>query len=122
MNKTDLVSAIADEAGIPKDKAAMAVESMIGCIQTALTGGDEVRLPGFGNFKVSDRKATTARNPRTGETVDVPATKVAKFSPGKSLKEALNPDAPAKKAPAPAPAPAAKGKAAPPPPPAKKKK
>jgi DNA-binding protein HU-beta len=90
MNKTDLVAAVAEDTQITKDKAAAAVESVIKHIQSALCDGDEVRLPGFGNFKVSDRKATTARNPRTGETVDVPASKVAKFSPAKGLKEALN--------------------------------
>ncbi|MEJ2118061.1 MAG: HU family DNA-binding protein [Alphaproteobacteria bacterium] len=90
MNKTDLVAAVAEETQITKDKAAVAVEAVIKHIQEALVEGDEVRLPGFGNFKVADRKATTARNPRTGETVDVPASRVAKFSPAKGLKEALN--------------------------------
>ncbi len=90
MNKTDLVAAVAEDAQIDKNKAAAAVESMIKQIQSALLEGQEVRLPGFGNFKVADRKATTARNPRTGETVDVPASKVAKFAPAKGLKEALN--------------------------------
>jgi DNA-binding protein HU-beta len=90
MNKTDLVSAVAEDAQIDKNKAAAAVESVIKQIQSALLEGQEVRLPGFGNFKVADRKATTARNPRTGETVDVPASKVAKFAPAKGLKEALN--------------------------------
>jgi len=90
MNKTDLVSAVAEDAQIAKDKAAAAVESVIKQIQSTLLEGQEVRLPGFGNFKVADRKATTARNPRTGETVNVPASKVAKFAPAKGLKEALN--------------------------------
>jgi DNA-binding protein HU-beta len=90
MNKTDLVAAVAADAQLSKDKAAVAVEAVIKHIQSALLEGNEVRLPGFGNFKVMDRKATTARNPRTGETVPVPASKVAKFSPAKGLKEALN--------------------------------
>jgi DNA-binding protein HU-beta len=90
MNKTDLVAAVAEDAQIGKDKAAAAVESVIKQIQSALLEGQEVRLPGFGNFKVADRKATTARNPRTGEEVKVPASKVAKFAPAKGLKEALN--------------------------------
>ncbi len=90
MNKTDLVAAVAEDTQIAKDKAAAAVESVIKHIQSALLEGNEVRLPGFGNFKVADRKATTARNPRTGETVNVPASKVAKFAPAKGLKEALN--------------------------------
>jgi DNA-binding protein HU-beta len=90
MNKTDLVAAVAEDAQITRDKAAAAVESVIKQIQSALMDGNEVRLPGFGNFKVADRKETTARNPRTGETVKVPASKVAKFSPAKGFKEALN--------------------------------
>ena len=90
MNKTDLVAAVAADTQLSKDKAAVAVEAVIKHIQSALLDGNEVRIPGFGNFKVMDRKETTARNPRTGETVDVPASKVAKFSPAKGLKEALN--------------------------------
>jgi DNA-binding protein HU-beta len=90
MNKTDLVAAVASDAQLSKDKATVAVEAVIKHIQSALLEGAEVRLPGFGNFKVMDRKETTARNPRTGETVKVPASKVAKFSPAKGLKEALN--------------------------------
>ncbi len=90
MNKTDLVAAVAQDAELTKDKASVAVESVIKHIQSALLDGEEVRIPGFGNFKVTDRKATTARNPRTGETVKVPATKVPKFTPAKGLKETLN--------------------------------
>jgi DNA-binding protein HU-beta len=90
MNKTDLVAAVAEDTQLTKDKAAVAVESVIKHIQDALKDGQEVRLPGFGNFKVADRKATKARNPRTGEEVDVPASRVAKFAPAKGLKEALN--------------------------------
>ena len=90
MNKTDLVAAVAEDAQIDKDKAAAAVESSNQANSIRTARGQEVRLPGFGNFKVADRKATTARNPRTGETVDVPASKVAKFAPAKGLKEALN--------------------------------
>ncbi|MGB0084035.1 MAG: HU family DNA-binding protein [Rhodomicrobiaceae bacterium] len=90
MNKTDLVAAVAQDVQITKDKASVAVESVIKHIQSALLDGQEVRLPGFGNFKVTARKATTARNPRTGQPVNVPASKVAKFAPAKGLKEALN--------------------------------
>lgn len=90
MNKTELVAAVAEDAEISKDKAATVIESVLKHIQSALLEGEEVRLPGFGNFKVADRKATTARNPRTGETVPVPASRVPKFAPAKGLKEALN--------------------------------
>jgi len=90
MNKTDLVAAVAEDTQLTKDKAAAAVESVIKHIQSALVDGSEVRLPGFGTFKAVARKATTARNPRTGETVDVAASTVPKFSAAKGLKEALN--------------------------------
>lgn len=90
MNKADLVAAVAEETQLTKEKAATVVESVIKQIQDALVEGDEVRLPGFGQFKVTDRKAKTGRNPRTGEPVDVQASRVAKFAPAKGLKEALN--------------------------------
>ncbi len=90
MNKKDLVAAVAQDVDLTKDKANEAVDAIIQHIQDALQNGDEVRLPGFGSFKVSDRKATTARNPRTGEEIKVPASRVAKFQPAKGLKDALN--------------------------------
>lgn len=91
MNKKELVAAVADDADLTKDQANAAVDAVVKNIQAALQGGDEVRLPGFGSFKVSDRKATTARNPRTGEEVKVPASRVAKFQAARGLKDALNP-------------------------------
>jgi DNA-binding protein HU-beta len=91
MNKKDLVAAVADDADLTKDQAGAAVDAVIHHIQNALQDGDEVRIAGFGSFKVSDRKATTARNPRTGETVEVPASRVPKFQAARGLKEALNP-------------------------------
>jgi DNA-binding protein HU-beta len=90
MNKTELVAAVAEDTQITKEKAAAALEAVIKNIQTALVDGEEVRLPGFGTFKSVHRKETTARNPRTGETVPVPACFVPKFSAAKGLKEALN--------------------------------
>jgi len=91
MNKKELVAAVADDADLTKDQANAAVDAVVKHIQSALQSGDEVRLPGFGSFKVSDRKATTARNPRTGEEVKVPASRVAKFQAARGLKDALNP-------------------------------
>ncbi|WP_119060929.1 HU family DNA-binding protein [Dichotomicrobium thermohalophilum] len=91
MNKKELVSAVADDADLTKDQAGAAVDAVIRHIQSALQDGDEVRIAGFGSFKVSDRKATTARNPRTGETVEVPASRVPKFQAARGLKDALNP-------------------------------
>jgi len=91
MNKKELVAAVAEEADLTKDQAGAAVDAVIQHIQTALQDGDEVRIAGFGSFKVSDRKATTARNPRTGEEVQVPASRVPKFQAARGLKDALNP-------------------------------
>ncbi|MEO0329762.1 MAG: HU family DNA-binding protein [Pseudomonadota bacterium] len=90
MNKNELIAAVADESSMTKAQAGDAVEAMLVCVTNALKSGDEVRILGFGNFMVSDRKATTARNPRTGETVNVPASKAPKFKAGKALKDAVN--------------------------------
>lgn len=90
MNKNELVAAVAEKAGITKAQASDALDATLDSITAALKAGDEVRLLGFGNFVVADRKATTARNPQTGATVDVPASKAPKFKPGKALKDAVN--------------------------------
>ncbi len=90
MNKNELVAEVADKAGITKVQASDAIDAALDAITSALKKGDEVRLLGFGNFVVADRKATTARNPQTGATVDVPASKAPKFRPGKALKDAVN--------------------------------
>ncbi len=90
MNKNELVSVVADKAGLTKGQAGDAVDAMLDAITGVLKGGDEVRLLGFGNFVVADRKATTARNPQTGAIVNVPASKAPKFKPGKALKDAVN--------------------------------
>ena len=90
MNKNELVSVVADKAGLTKGQAGDAVDATLDAITGALKGGDEVRLLGFGNFVVANRKATTARNPQTGAIVNVPASKAPKFRPGKALKDAVN--------------------------------
>ncbi|MCB1461375.1 MAG: HU family DNA-binding protein [Nitratireductor sp.] len=90
MNKNELVSVVADKAGLTKSQAGDAVDAMLDAITGVLKSGDEVRLLGFGNFVVADRKATTARNPQTGAIVNVPASKAPKFKPGKALKDAVN--------------------------------
>ncbi len=89
MNKTELVNAVA-EAGMTKADAAKAVEGVFEAITDALKSGDDVRLVGFGTFNVAERKASTGRNPRTGEEIQIPASKLAKFKPGKGLKDAVN--------------------------------
>ncbi len=90
MNKNDLVDAVATSTGLSKSDGANAVDSMLNSIVGALKDGSEVRLPGFGTFSVAQRKASKGRNPRTGEPIQIPASKLPKFKAGKILKEALN--------------------------------
>jgi len=89
MNKAELVSQVADQAGLSKADAGKAVEAVLGSITGALAGGDSVSLVGFGTFSVAERGPRTARNPRTGATIDVPASKAPKFKAGKALKDAV---------------------------------
>ncbi|MFN3076116.1 MAG: HU family DNA-binding protein [Alphaproteobacteria bacterium] len=90
MNKNDLVVAVANSSNLSKADAAKAVDAVFDAISTALKSGDEVRLVGFGTFNVSERAAGEGRNPRTGEKIDIPASKQPKFKAGKGLKDALN--------------------------------
>ncbi len=90
MNKQDLISAVADSSGLSKADATKAVEGVFDAITGALKKGDEVRLVGFGTFSVSKRKASTGRNPRTGETMTIAASTQPKFKAGKGLKDAVN--------------------------------
>jgi DNA-binding protein HU-beta len=90
MNKNDLVSAVADASGLTKTDAAKAVEATFDAVTKSLKKGDEVRLVGFGTFSVAKRKASTGRNPRTGEEMKIPASNQPKFKAGKALKDAVN--------------------------------
>lgn len=90
MNKQDLVASVAEAADLSKAKAATAVDAVIDAIKSSLQGGNDVRLVGFGTFTVAERAATTGRNPRTGEPIQIPASKQPKFKAGKELKEAVN--------------------------------
>ncbi len=90
MNKNDLINNVADAAGISKSAASSAVDAVFDSISSALSSGGDVRLVGFGTFSVASRKATTGRNPRTGETINIPASKSPKFKAGKALKDAVN--------------------------------
>lgn len=90
MNKNDLISAVADSAGLSKADAGKAVDGILGTITSSLASGNEVRLVGFGTFSVAHRNATTGRNPRTGEAIQIKACEVPKFKAGKALKEAVN--------------------------------
>ncbi|MEO1207264.1 MAG: HU family DNA-binding protein [Pseudomonadota bacterium] len=90
MSKKDLVDAIARECEITKEKAGVAVDAMLGHIKESMKAGEEVRIPDFGTFKVTDRKAREGRNPATGKAIKIPASKVPKFAPSKGLKDLLN--------------------------------
>lgn len=90
MNKNDLIAAVAEKTGLSKAQAGEAVEASIEAVTETLQGGGEVRIIGFGNFSVSERAATEGRNPRTGETIQIPASKTPKFKAGKALKDAVN--------------------------------
>ncbi len=90
MNKNDLVAAVADSAGLSKADASRAVDAVFDSITGALRGGSEVRLVGFGTFSVTFRKASIGRNPRTGESIQIKASRQPKFKAGKGLKDAVN--------------------------------
>lgn len=89
MNKQDVVSKIAKDTGITKTTAAAAVDSLIDSVTRSLKKGDAVSFVGFGTFKVSNRKARTARNPQTGDAIKIPKRRVPRFSAGKALKQAV---------------------------------
>ncbi|MBQ8558232.1 MAG: HU family DNA-binding protein [Alphaproteobacteria bacterium] len=90
MNKQELVEAIAHTAGLTKTEAAKALEATIAAITDAMKSGDEVRITNFGTFTTTERAASEGRNPRTGETIKIPASKQPKFRAGKGLKDAVN--------------------------------
>ena len=90
MNKQELIGEVADVSGLSRADAAKAVDAVFDGISRALKKGDEVRLVGFGTFSVTTRKATTGRNPRTGEEIKIPASATPKFKAGKVLKDAVN--------------------------------
>ncbi|PID90565.1 MAG: DNA-binding protein [Bacteroidetes bacterium] len=85
MNKTQLVDAIAEEAGISKASSKVALDAVLKVIADSLKSGDEVSIVGFGAFKISERKARMGKNPRTHEPMEIPAKNVVKFKPGADL-------------------------------------
>lgn len=90
MNKNEFIDRVADIADMTKADAAKAVDAVFDAITDALKKGDDVRLVGFGTFSATKRAAREGRNPRTGDTIQIPASIQPKFSAGKGLKEALN--------------------------------
>ena len=89
MNKTELISAVAEKSGVSKKDAEKVVNATFDVITVALTKGDKVALVGFGNFEVRERAAREGKNPRTGEKVQIAACKVPGFKAGKALKDAV---------------------------------
>ncbi|MBY6273174.1 MAG: DNA-binding protein [Caldibacillus debilis] len=89
MNKTELVNAVAEAAQLSKKDATKAVDAVFDTILNALKEGEKVQLIGFGNFEVRERAARKGRNPQTGEEIEIAASKVPAFKPGKALKEAV---------------------------------
>ena len=89
MNKTELTEKMAARTGLTKKDAALALDAALESIQEALAQGDKVALMGFGSFEVKNRAARTARNPRTGETVELAESKAVSFHAGAGLKKSL---------------------------------
>jgi DNA-binding protein HU-beta len=90
MNKTELIAAIAEEAGLKKNEAEKALRAFVDVVTAELKKGEKVQLVGFGTFEVSERAAREGRNPQTGDTMQIEASRAPKFKAGKSLKDAVN--------------------------------
>lgn len=89
MNKSELIEAMAEAADIPKAAAGRALDGMVDAVTNALKNGDQVSLVGFGTFSVKERSARTGRNPQTGATIEIAASKIPGFKAGKALKDAI---------------------------------
>lgn len=90
MNKTELIAAVAEKAEISKKDAEKAVKAFTEVVSDELVKGEKIQLVGFGTFEVSERPAREGRNPRTGETMTIAASKAPKFKAGKALKDSIN--------------------------------
>lgn len=90
MNKTELVAAIADAAELSKKDSEKALKAFVDVVTEEMKKGEKVQLVGFGTFEVSERAAREGRNPRTGETMEIAASKAPKFKAGKALKDMVN--------------------------------
>ena len=90
MNKSELIERVAGQAGLSKSDAERAVNAFIGVVEGAVSSNDKVTLPGFGAWSRTSRAARTGRNPRTGEPVQIPASKAVKFSVGADFKKKVN--------------------------------
>jgi DNA-binding protein HU-beta len=90
MNKSELIEAVAMAADLSKAEAARALDGFISSVTGALKSGDQIAIVGFGTFQVRERAARTGRNPRTGESISIPASNIPAFKAGKALKESVN--------------------------------
>ena len=90
MTKTELIEGLANKLGMHKSEAEKAINIILDDIIAALRQGERVNISGFGTFSVSERQARTGRNPKTGESIEIAASRSAKFKPGKQLKDSLN--------------------------------
>ena len=90
MNKTELVAAVAEQAGLSRKDAEAAVKAFTDVVADALKNGDKIQLVGFGTFEVSERAAREGRNPQTGAAMKIAASKAPKFKAGKALKDLIN--------------------------------
>ncbi|GIQ71032.1 HU family DNA-binding protein [Xylanibacillus composti] len=90
MNKSELIAKVSETAELSKKDATKAVDAVFDAISEALQQGDKVQLVGFGNFEVRERSARKGRNPQTGEEIEISASKIPAFKPGKALKEGIN--------------------------------
>ena len=90
MNKTELVAAVAEKTGMSKKDSEKAVNAAFDSITEALVAGEKVQLVGFGAFEVKERSARIGRNPKTKESIEIPASRVASFKVGKALKDAVS--------------------------------
>ncbi|MEW4370306.1 HU family DNA-binding protein [Paenibacillus sp. WLX1005] len=89
MNKTDLIAQVIEKTELQKKDATKAVDAVFEAIASALQSGDKVQLVGFGNFEVRERSARKGRNPQTGEEIEIAASKIPAFKPGKALKDGI---------------------------------
>lgn len=90
MNKTEVIAQVAKKAGLTKKDAEKAVNALLESVQSALREGDKVQIIGFGIFEAKERSARMGRNPRTGQELEIPASKYPVFKAGKALKDAVN--------------------------------
>lgn len=89
MNKTELITAMAEASGLTKKDCDTSLNAFVDTLQTALKSGDKVQLLGFGTFEVKERAARTGKNPATGATIEIPASKAPAFKPGKAFKDSV---------------------------------